>query len=308
MLMFPGQGAQKIGMGKGLESIPRVKEMISKAKEIMGYDLWSVSLNGPESKLNSTLVSQPALYLVSLAALEKNKIDEPAREKNCVVTAGLSLGEYTALCYAGVVSFEDGLRLVKARAEAMQKAADANPSGMVSVLGLTMTADKVRELCEEAAKNTKESIVVSNALCMGNTAVSGSLKACDEVMRLGERFGATKTVKLAVAGAFHSEFMRSAYDDLKTVLDTIEFRAPTIPVVFNVDGTEETDPQKMKEKLLEQLIKPVLWEKSIVYALDKFELAHTVEVGPNNVLTGIMRRILKEYKGANKPNPKATNA
>ncbi len=190
----------------------------------------------------------------------------------------------------------------------MQRAADKQPSGMVSVLGLTMTADKVRELCEEAARTTKETIVVSNALCLGNTAVSGSLKACDEVMRLGEKFGATKTVKLAVAGAFHSEFMRPAYEDLKKVLDTVTFHPPQLPVVFNVDGSEETDPQKMKEKLLEQLVKPVLWEKSVVHALDKFQLAHSVEVGPNNVLTGIMRRILKEYKGQHKPNPKATNA
>lgn len=143
LLVFPGQGAQKVGMGKGLDSIPEVKQMILKAKEILGYDIWDICINGPEDKLNQTLVSQPALYLVSLAALEKLKKEDPKRLEACVCVAGLSLGEYTALTYAGVFTFEDGLRLVKARAEAMQKAAEANPSGMVSVLGITNGADKV---------------------------------------------------------------------------------------------------------------------------------------------------------------------
>ena len=308
MILFPGQGAQKVGMGKGLESYSGVKEMISKAKEIMGFDLWDVCHNGPEERLNTTLISQPALYLVSLAALQKVKSDDKVREANTVVVCGLSLGEYTALAYAGVVSFEDGLRLVKARAEAMQKAADAAPSGMVSVLGVGMDVSKVEKLCEAATKSSGDKIVVANALCLGNTAVSGSIKACDEVVKLGEKYGATKVVKLAVAGAFHSDFMKPASEELNKTLQAIEFHSPQIPVVFNVDAQEETDGAKIKEKLLSQLVSPVLWEKSILYAINKFDISHAVEVGPGNVLTGIMRRVLKEYKGGKKkPTPKAVN-
>lgn len=304
LLLFPGQGAQKVGMGKGLEAFPGVPEMIAKAKEILGFDLWDVCLNGPEERLNSTLVSQPALFLVSLAALQKLQREEPARVASCVATCGLSLGEYTALVFAGVISFEEGLRLVKARAEAMQAAADANRSGMVSVLGIADEA-KVRELCEVAAKNTGSRCFVSNLLCAGNTAVSGAIPACDEVVRLGPQYGAIKVVKLNVAGAFHSDFMQMAYDKLAAVLEGIDFQKPRFPVILNVDAQEEVDPKRIKAKLLEQLVKPVLWEKSILAALQKFELAHAVEVGPGNALTGIMRRILKDYKGDKKPTPKA---
>ena len=149
---------------------------------------------------------------------------------------------------------------------------------------------------------------MANVLCLGNTAVSGSSKACEEVVKLGEKFGATKTVKLAVSGAFHSEFMLPAAEDLKKTLDNITFKAPLIPVVNNVDGGIESDPAKIKEKLLQQLTHPVLWEKCILTALEDFDVAYTVECGPGNVLTGIMRRIMKEYKGGKrKPTPKAMN-
>lgn len=290
MLYFPGQGAQKVGMGKGLETIPEVKEMFAKAKETLGYDLLSVCLNGPEDKLNQTLVSQPALYVVSMAALAKLRKEEPDRVRNTVATCGLSLGEYTALAFAGVVSFEDGLRLVKARAEAMQAAAEAVKSGMVSVLGTELTEQKVVELAEAASKATNSRCTVSNVLCPGNTTISGSSEGCDEVVKLGASFGASKTVRLNVAGAFHSEYMRPAYEQLKVTLDKVEFKAPTIPLIMNVDGQVEKDPARIKAKLLEQLVQPVQWERSMLLALKEFQLAHVVEVGPGNVLTGLMRR------------------
>lgn len=307
LILFPGQGAQKVGMGSTLDE-KIIGPMLEKARQVLQWDVWRVCREGPESELQTTRVSQVALYVTSMCAWEMLRHKEPQRVDGCVALCGLSLGEYTALAAAGVVTFEEGLRLVKARAEAMQKAADMSPSGMVSVLGLNTTAEKVAELCAHASRNSGEKVFVSNALCLGNTVVSGSLKACDEVMKLAESYGATKTVKLAVAGAFHSEFMRPAFDELKAVLETVTFKPPQIPVVFNVDGQEETDPNKIKQKLLDQLVKPVLWEKSILYCLEKFELAHVVEVGPGNVLTGLMRRILKEFKGDKKPNPKATNA
>lgn len=188
LLCFPGQGAQKVGMGKGLDAaFPEVKEMFAKAKDILGYDLLKLCTEGPEDKLNQTLVSQPALFVTSLAGLVKLRKEDPERLKGCVATCGLSLGEYTALAHAGVFSFEDGLRLVKARAEAMQAAAEATRGGMVSVLGTTMTAEKVFELAATAAKNTKSECYVSNVLCLGNTTISGSHEACDEVMKIGKQ-------------------------------------------------------------------------------------------------------------------------
>ncbi len=326
MLVFPGQGAQKVGMGAGLDKqFPEAKELFDKAKTILGYDLLDVCVNGPEDKLNTTLVSQPALFVVSLAALARLKKEDPERVKNCVVTAGLSLGEYTALVFAGVVSFEDGLKLVKAsfvsrcvcwffppltfylsckvRAEAMQQAADSESSGMVSVLGTSLTEAKVYELAAAAAKNTNSKCTVSNVLCLGNIVISGSSAACDEVIKLAESFGASKTVRLAVAGAFHSEFMRPAYSRLQEALKKVKFNAPKIPVIFNVDGDVESDPEKIKERLAEQLIKPVLWERSMTHAVRSYNLAHAIEVGPGNVLTGIMRRILKNIDAPVKPRP-----
>jgi [acyl-carrier-protein] S-malonyltransferase len=156
---------------------------------------------------------------------------------------------------------------------------------------------------EAACKESKSKCFVSNVLCLGNTTVSGSLEACDAVVRLAESFGATKAVKLNVAGAFHSEFMRPAYDSLKKILETVTFHEPRIPVVFNVDGEEETNAAKIKEKLLNQLVQPVLWEKSMNRCLKNYGLAHVIEVGPGNVLTGLMRRILRDIDLNPKPKP-----
>ena len=304
LLVFPGQGAQKVGMGRDLvKELPEAAKLFETAKEILGYDLLDVCLNGPEERLNSTVVAQPALYVVSMAAVEKLRKEDPNRIKNTIVVAGLSLGEYSALTFAGALTFEDGLRLVKARAEAMQEAANATSSGMVSVLGTSMTEQKVIELTTTVSKTTNSKCSIANLLCLGNIVVSGSVEACDEVLRVAESFGATKTVRLNVAGAFHSEFMRPAFHQLSSVLESVKISAPTIPVVFNVDAQTESDPQMIREKLLQQLVKPVLWERCMITCLRNYELAHAIEVGPGNVLTGIMRRILKTSDARIKPRP-----
>ena len=306
MLCFPGQGAQKVGMGMGLDQqYPEVRDMFTKAAEVLGYDLLSICLKGPEEKLNSTLVSQPAIFVVSLAAVVKMRKEDPERAKNCVVTAGLSLGEYTALVFAGVLTFEDGLRLVKARAEAMQAAADAAKSGMVSVLGTNLSENKVYELAAAVSKSTNSRCTVANLLCPGNVVVSGSEEACEEVMKRAESFGATKAVRLNVAGAFHSEFMRPAYAALSEALQKVKFNPPRVPVLFNVDAEAESDPEKIRNKLLEQLVKPVLWERTMNAALRTHHLVHVIEVGPGNVLTGILRRILKTADPTIKARPSA---
>merc|ERR1719223_527865 len=205
--MFPGQGAQFVGMAEETcKTVPAAKALFDEASEILGYDLLDLCVSGPKERLDSTVVSQPAIFVASMAALEKLKQDsnvETLEEATCAM--GLSLGEYSALCFAGALSFADGVKITKARGEAMQAASDSVDTGMVSVIGLQK--DKVAELCEAASEKSGESIRIANFLCKGNYAVSGSSKACDVVAEIAKpEFKARMTVKLAVAGAFHTDF------------------------------------------------------------------------------------------------------
>lgn len=203
-----------------------------------GYDLLDVCVNGPAERLNLTEVSQPAIYVASLAALEKMKStpEGAAAVDEVDVCAGLSLGEYTALTFAGAISFEDGVKLVKLRGESMQAAADATPSGMASVIGLD--AEKVGEVCKAASEQTGgEPVQIANFLCTGNYAVSGSLPAIDKVAEIAKpQFKARLVVKLAVAGAFHTDYMQPAADALKAGLKDTPIFEPRIPVISNVNA------------------------------------------------------------------------
>src|SRR5438132_12645915 len=188
--LFPGQGAQSVGMGQQLcSSLPAARALFDEAAQILGYNLAEVCANGPVEKLNSTAVSQPAIFVVSLAALESLKASNPEAVEQCQAAAGLSLGEYTALVFAGAMSFQDGLRVVKRRGEAMQAAADATPSGMVSILGFDQ--DRVAALC--AAARTSGLLELANFLCPGNIAVSGVQPACEALEKLAA--GTAKTVR-----------------------------------------------------------------------------------------------------------------
>jgi [acyl-carrier-protein] S-malonyltransferase len=203
--MFPGQGAQSVGMcSEVVNDVPAAKALFDEASEILGYDLLEVCTEGPKEKLDSTVVSQPAIFVASMAAVEKLKQEsgaEAADEATCAM--GLSLGEYSALCFAGALSFADGVKITKARGEAMQAASDAVDSGMVSVIGLQ--SDKVAELCEAASEQSGEKVQIANFLCKGNYAVSGASAACDKLAEIAKpEFKARMTVKLAVAGAFHT--------------------------------------------------------------------------------------------------------
>ncbi len=181
--MFPGQGAQTVGMGAALANeIPAAKALYDQASSILGYDLLAKCVNGPKSELDSTVVAQVAIFVSSMAALEKLKVDEPAALEQCTVTMGLSLGEYTALCFAGAFSFEDAVRLTKARGEAMQAAADAAKSGMVSVVGLDVPS--VEKICLAATERTGKPISIANYLVDGNYAVSGASEACAAVVEI----------------------------------------------------------------------------------------------------------------------------
>lgn len=293
--LFPGQGAQTVGMAKDLcADCTSAKALFDKAAEILGYDLLEVCAEGPKDKLNSTVVSQPAIYVASMAALEKLKEERPEVVESCNVAAGLSLGEYTALAFAGAMAFEDGLKLVKLRGESMQAAADAADSGMVSVIGLD--SDKVKEICAAANERVgSDAIQVANYLCPGNYAVSGSMEACDIVAEIAKpEFKARMTVKLAVAGAFHTDYMAPAVDKLKEALASTTMTTPRIPVVSNVDAQPHSDPDTIKDILARQVTSPVLWENTLQTMLGK-GLESSYEIGPNKVIAGIMKRIDKKH-------------
>ncbi|KAJ9514403.1 hypothetical protein QJQ45_012376 [Haematococcus lacustris] len=306
---FPGQGAQSVGMAKDLVAeVPAAKAMFDKASEILGYDLLQqLCVEGPKEKLDSTVYSQPAIYVASLAAVEKLRATEGQAAVDAIdVACGLSLGEYTALAFAGAFSFvnsllffcphsfEDGLRLVKLRGESMQAAADASPSGMVSVVGLD--SSKVAELCAAATAEVGEdkAVKIANYLCPGNYAVSGSKEGCAAVEKLGKSFKARMTVRLAVAGAFHTEYMQPAVAKLLTALDATDLRTPRIPVISNVDAQPHSDPGTIRQILAQQVTSPVLWENSLKTLFDK-GLGKSYEIGPGKVIAGIVKRINKEH-------------
>ena len=288
-LLFPGQGAQHVGMGRQLaEQYPRARQLYDQAAEILGYDLSAICFAGPAEELDSTIISQPALFVTSLAALEKLRGDDPQVALGCEMAAGLSLGEYTALVFAGAMSFEDGLKVVQRRGQAMQAAADATPSGMVSILLLDV--DKVTEICEEAGAHG--AIRIANYLCPGNLVVSGSNAACERAAELAEAAGG-KAVPLAVAGAFHTEIMKPADEQLAEALQEASLKSPDIPVVSNVDAKTHSDPDEIRAILVRQVINPVRWEDSLRVMMDA-GCTDFYEVGPGKVLKGLLRRISRK--------------
>ncbi|MEQ8847881.1 ACP S-malonyltransferase [Botrimarina sp.] len=291
--LFPGQGAQSVGMAAETASeVPAAKALFDRASEQLGYDLLRLCVEGPDDQLDATVNSQPALYVASLAALERLKRDDPNAVDSCVATAGLSLGEYTALAFAGALSFEDGLRVVAERGAAMQQAAEASPSGMVSVLGLEVA--QVEALCEECRGD--DTLRVANLLCPGNTVVSGSTAACERIAERAEAAGAIKVVPLAVAGAFHTPLMQEAVERLAAVLGQVELREPRVPVVSNVDSAPHTDPGVLRELLVKQVVSPVRWEDSVRLLMRKeaeggLGVEKFYEIGPGRVLRGLLKRI-----------------
>jgi len=297
--MFPGQGAQFVGMcGDVVKEVPKAKALFDEASEILGYDLLEVCTGGPKEKLDSTVVSQPAIFVASMAAVEKLRQEQGQEAIDAATCAmGLSLGEYSALCFADAISFADGVKITKARGEAMQAASDAVDTGMVSVIGLNKA--KVGELCEVATEKSGEKIQIANYLCDGNYAVSGSQKACDTVAEIAKPdFKARMTVKLAVAGAFHTEFMKPAVASLEEVLAGVEIKKPRIPVISNVDAKAHSDPDSIKKLLATQVTSPVLWENTMDLML-KSGFEEAFECGPGKVTAGILKRFDKTAKCTN---------
>lgn len=289
--LFPGQGAQFVGMGKALhESLPVVRQLYERAEQVLGYDLAAICFEGSAESLDSTVHSQPGLFVTSLGALEWLRIHQPAALEACQGAAGLSLGEYTALVFAEALSFEDGLRVVQRRGEAMQAAADAQPSGMVSILGLDPA--QIEGLCE-SSRQEGEVLQIANLLCPGNTVVSGDRAACERIARRAEEAGAMRTIPLSVAGAFHTPLMASAVEKLRASLAEVKISPPKIPVYSNVDAAPHSDPDEIRELLTRQVVAPVLWEQSMRRLIEE-GFGHFYEVGPGRVLAGLLKRIQRK--------------
>lgn len=292
VFFFPGQGAQFVGMAKDTAaSCPPAKALFEKASEILGYDLLKCCVHGPKDLLDKTDVCQPAIFVSSMAAVEKLRADKGEQEANSADSClGLSLGEYSALCYAGALNFEDGVKVTQTRGKAMQAAADSMPGGMVSVIGLN--SDVVEKICQRVREDTQEHLQLANFLCDGNYVVSGSLKACAAAENIAKlpNFKARMTMRLAVAGAFHTKFMQKAVDQLQEVLHSITIHKPRLPVISNVDATPHSDPAVIQDNLLKQVTSPVKWEQSVKLVLDR-GMETGYELGPGSVLAGILKRI-----------------
>ncbi|MFO0880963.1 MAG: ACP S-malonyltransferase [Gemmataceae bacterium] len=292
--LFPGQGAQTVGMAVELcNSLPAARELFVQAADLLGYDLLQVCATGPKERLDSTVVSQPAIYVASLAALEQLRQTEPDAAAQCVASAGLSLGEYTALTFAGVLTFADGLRLVQQRGAAMQAASDARASGMVSLL--LLERPQVEELVQRAS--ARGLLRIANFLCPGNLVVSGDLDACAEVERLAAEAGA-RTVRLSVAGAFHTPIMAPAVETLSHALDQVSLGAMRVPVWANVTARAYTDAAEIRQTLARQVVEPVRWEDTMRGMLDT-GVERFYEIGPGKVLAGLLKRIHRKTECRN---------
>lgn len=282
--VFPGQGAQFVGMGKDLyENNPVAKEMFDKANEILGFNITDLMFNGTDEDLRQTKVTQPAIFLHSVI-LAKTMGDD----FNPDMVAGHSLGEFSALVAAGALSFEDGLRLVSARAQAMQKACEKTPSTMAAVLALPDA--KVEELC---ASVTEGVVVPANYNCPGQIVISGSIEGVDAACAKMLEAGAKRALKLKVGGAFHSPLMEPARAELADAIAHTDFHAPKCPIYQNVNAEPQTDPETIKKNLIAQLTAPVRWTQTvqnmIATGADTF-----VEVGPGAVLQGLVKKISSE--------------
>jgi [acyl-carrier-protein] S-malonyltransferase len=286
--LFPGQGAQAVGMCKELDQeLPAVRSLFDRANEVLGFDLRKLCFEGPADALEATDISQPAIFVASMAALESLKASQPEVVEACQGAAGLSLGEYTALVFAGAIDFAAGLEVVRRRGQAMQAASLATRSGMTSVLGLDEA--NVDELCRRVAPHGR--LWKANMLGPGNIAVSGEAAALEAIEPIAIDLGAMKAVRLAVAGAFHTPIMKPADEQLAEVLARTDIHAPRIPVYSNVTAaSHSSEPGEIARTLATQVTQSVRWEESMRRMLaDGFDTFY--EIGPGRVLTALLKRI-----------------
>ena len=287
-ILCPGQGAQTVGMGRDFYgSSPMAKSVLDVAANVLGFDVRAVMFDGPEQRLNQTDVSQPAIFACSVASYRAGEEAGLIDPSTVTAYAGLSLGEYTALHLGGVFTFEDGLRLVKARGAYMQAAAEAVPSGMVAVLGADAAA--IDQLCADAAGG--EPLMPANYNAPGQIVVSGSKAACERALKTAEAAG-FKATALKVAGAFHSPLMQPAADRMVAELDAATFSDPRTTVYSNVTAAPHEGAASIKQRLVEQIVSPVKWEQTMMALIAAGgEGPRFVELAPNRHLAGLAKRI-----------------
>ena len=285
-ILCPGQGAQAVGMGKDyFASSPVAREVFERADGLLGFELSKICFEGPEERLTQTDVSQPAIYVTSVACFTAAEAAGVINAEEVTAYAGLSLGEYTALHLGGAFSFDDGLKLVAARGKHMQEAALATPSGMVSIMGADESA--VHQLCEQSAHG--ELLVPANFNAPGQIVVSGATAACERVAKNAEAAG-FKAIPLKVAGAFHSPLMRRGADRMGAELERVLIRAPRKIVYANVTAQPHGDAASIKRLLVDQIVKPVRWEQTMQQLAPQPD-ARFVELAPGRVLTGLLKKI-----------------
>ena len=278
--IFPGQGSQFPGMGKDLyDSSLKAREIFEKANEILGFDIVEVMFEGDDEQLRQTSVTQPAIFIHSVAAARAAEDFAPD------MAAGHSLGEFSALVAAGAMEFEDALKLVSIRANAMNRACMRNPGKMAAILMLD--DDVVREICEQ----TEGIVVPANFNSPGQIVISGEEDAVSRACKAAKAAGAKKALPLPVGGAFHSPLMEQARADLAQAIDMTPFKTPVCPVYQNVDALPHTDPSEIKANLIAQLTSPVLWTRTIINMVEA-GATDFIELGPGEVLTNLVRRII----------------
>ena len=280
-LLFAGQGAQVVGMGRDLATtFPTAKTWFDRANTALGYDLASICFNGPDSELTKTENAQPGIFLVSWVAFQLLKERVPSLEFHA--TAGLSLGEFTALTAAGAMSFEDGLRVVRQRGRFMQEACDSTKGGMAAVIGLDETP--TREVCAEAG------VVLANLNCPGQLVISGEAERILKAVDLAKARGAKRAIPLPVAGAYHSPLMAGAQPKLLAELTKAKLSTPAVPVISNVTAQPHTTPDQIAARMVDQVTSSVRWEESMRHLLAQ-GFTRFIELGPGATLTGFMKRI-----------------